>query len=188
MEKYTFKAILSRTIIVHTVTYFVMGLLALIYMNYSELFVDPGIKGLMRDVDSPWVAVGPMVQVVRGMLFGLVFYLLREVVLVRRFGWLILWVVLVFVGILSPFGAAPSSIEGVLYTNLPLWFHIIGLPEVVIQALLLAGLTHLWVNHPDWKSLDWAFGILFILVLLFSALGLLSALGFLVVPEGYSFF
>ena len=29
MEKYTFKSIVSRTAIVHTVTYFVMGILAL---------------------------------------------------------------------------------------------------------------------------------------------------------------
>ena len=105
----------------------------------------------MRPTDSPWVAIGPLLNVVRGLLFGMVFYLLREVVLARRSGWLILWVVLVIVGILSPFGAAPSSIEGVLYSTLPLWFHIMGLPEVMIQALLLAGLTHLWVNHPDWK-------------------------------------
>lgn len=187
MENYTFKSIMSRTAIVHTVTYFVMGILALAFLGYSDIFADPAVEGFMRPTDSPWVAIGPLLNVIRGLLFGIVFYLLRETIFPRRSGWLILWVVLVIVGILSPFGAAPSSIEGMIYTNLPLWFHITGLPEVLIQALLLAVLTHLWVNHPDWKSLDIAFGLIFILVIVFSVLGLLAGLGFLVVPDGFTF-
>lgn len=187
MENYTFKSIVARTAIVHTVTYFVMGILALVFVGYTAKFSDPAVAGFMRPTDSPWVAIGPLLNVVRGLLFGIVFYLLRETIFPRKAGWLILWVVLVVVGVLSPFGAAPSSIEGAIYSTLPLWFHIAGLPEVLLQALLLAGMTHLWVNHPDWKSLDWAFGLLFILVILFSVLGLLAGLGFLVVPEGFSF-
>ena len=32
-------------------------------------------------------------------------------------------------GIFSPFGAPPSSIEGMIYTVLPVWFHIVNFPE-----------------------------------------------------------
>ena len=64
--------------------------------------------------------------------------------------------------------------------------HVIGLPEVLLQALLLAVFTHLWVNHPDWKWMGWLFGILFALVVLFSTLGMLAALGILEVPAGFS--
>jgi O-antigen ligase len=86
---------------------------------------------------------------------------------------------LVIVGILSPFGAAPSSIEGMLYTVLPVWFHVAGFPEVFVQAGLLALLTHYWVNHPEKKWLGWLFGIVFALVILLSILGTLSAAGVL---------
>jgi hypothetical protein len=45
-------------------------------------------------------------------------------------------------GILSPFAPSPGSIEGMIDTILPMWFHRVGLPEVVIQALLLAFLAY----------------------------------------------
>jgi hypothetical protein len=62
---------------------------------------------------------------------------------------------------------------------MPMWFHIVGLPEVLIQSGLLAFLTHYWVNNPDKKWLGWVFGIIFVLVVLMSLLGLLAALGVL---------
>ena len=82
-------------------------------------------------------------------------------------------------GILSPFGAAPSSIEGMIYTVLPTWFHIVGYPEIFVQSGLLAFLTHYWVNHPEKKWLNWVFGILFVLTILMSSLGILAGLGML---------
>jgi hypothetical protein len=174
-------SIILKTTIVHTVTYFLMGLLALSIFDYAGRFADPTVANLMRQTNDPLVASGPLFQVVRGLLFGIAFYPLREIVFARKSGWRILWLVLVVVGILAPFGAAPSSIEGMIYTILPLSFHLIGLPEVVIQALLLAFLSHYWINHPEKKWLTWVFGIAFTLVLLLSTLGVLAGLGIL--PE-----
>ena len=182
MDNYSFKSIVWKTTLVHTVTYFLIGLLALYFMDYTAVFADPEVATYMRQTDTPWVAAGPLFQVVRGLLFGWAFFLLRQVVFARRSGWLIMWLVLVIIGILSPFGAAPASIEGAIYTNLPVMTHIIGLPEVLLQAFLLAVFTHMWVNHPHWKWMSWLFGILFALVVLFSALGLLAAMGILEVP------
>jgi hypothetical protein len=90
-----------------------------------------------------------------------------------------MWLVLVIVGILAPFAAAPSSIEGMLYTVLPMWFHIANFPEIFIQSAALAWLTHYWVNHPDKKWLGWVMGIITVVVILMSVLGALSALGVL---------
>jgi hypothetical protein len=92
---------------------------------------------------------------------------------------LTLWLVLVIVGILAPFAAAPSSIEGMLYTVLPTWFHIANFPEILIQSGVLAWLTYYWVNHPDKRWLGWLLGIATVIVILLSILGALSALGFL---------
>jgi len=134
---------------------------------------------MFRQTDHPLVAAGPLFQVLRGFLFGVVFYVLRELIFPRKNGWLILWLVLIIVGILSPFGAAPSSIEGMVYTVLPSWFHMVGYPEIMVQSGLLAFLTQYWVNHPEKKWLNWIFGITFILTILLSSLGILAALGML---------
>jgi hypothetical protein len=183
MKNTTFLSITVKTILVHTVTYFIVGLIFSTLLDYSAKFSDPAISIMMRPTSDPLVASGAWFQVLRGFLFGLAFYFLREIVFARKNGWMILWLVLVTVGILSPFGAAPSSIEGMVYTRLPIWFHFVGLPEILIQALVLAYLTYYWVNHPEKKWLAWVFGIAFALVLLMSTLGVLAGLGILQVPE-----
>ena len=182
MRNYTLPSVTLKTAVVHTVTYFLMGLLAFTFLDYAGRYADPTVAILMRHTDEPLVAGGPLLQVVRGLLFGLAFYPLREIVFARKHGWLILWLVLVIVGILSPFGAAPSSIEGMIYTVLPMWFHLVGLPEVVIQALLLAVLTSYWINHPEKKWLNWVLGIAFALVVLLSTMGVLAGMGILQTP------
>jgi hypothetical protein len=178
-NKFSFSAISLKATIVHTVSYFVIGFLAFTFFDYSAKFADPMITNMFRQTNHPLVAAGPLFQVVRGFLFGIVFYVLREVVFPRKYGWLILWLVLVIVGILSPFGAAPSSIEGMLYTVLPPWFHVMGLPEIIIQSGLLAFLTYYWVKYPEKHWLTWVFGILFVLCIIMSGLGILAALGML---------
>jgi hypothetical protein len=178
-NKYSFSVISLKSTIVHTVSYFVIGLLALTFLDYSAKFADPIVANVFRQTDHPLVAAGPLFQVLRGFLFGIAFYFLREIIFPRKYGWLTLWLVLVIVGILSPFGAAPSSIEGMIFTVLPAWFHLVGYPEVVVQAGLLAFLTHYWVNHPEKKWLNWVFGIIFVLSVLMSSLGILAALGML---------
>ena len=178
-NKFSFSVISLKSTIVHTVSYFVIGLLAFTFFDYSSKFADPVAANMFRQTDHLLVAAGPLFQVVRGFLFGIVFYFLREIVFHRKYGWLTLWLVLVIVGILSPFGAAPSSIEGMVYTVLPSWFHMVGYPEIMVQSGLLAFLTQYWVNHPEKKWLNWVFGILFMLTIIMSSLGILAALGML---------
>jgi hypothetical protein len=178
-HKFSFSVISLKTTIVHTVSYFIIGLLALIFLDYSAKFADPIVANMFRQTDHPLVAAGPLFQILRGFLFGIVFYVLRELIFAHKNGWLILWLVLIIVGILSPFGAAPSSIEGMVYTVLPAWFHMVGYPEILLQSGLLAFLTQYWVNHPEKKWLNWVFGIAFILTILMATLGILAALGML---------
>lgn len=178
-NKFSFSVISQKSTIVHTVSYSIIGLLAFTFLDYSAKFADPIVANMLRQTDHPLVAAGPLFQVLRGFLFGIVFYFLREIIFPRKYGWVTMWLVFVIVGVLSPFGAAPSSIEGMIYTVLPTWFHVVGFPEVFIQAGLLAFLTQYWVNHPEKQWLNWVFGILFMLSLLMSSLGILAALGML---------
>ena len=178
---YTLSAISLKAILVHTVTYFVIGFISYTVFDYTAKYADPLLGNFMRQTDHPLVAAGPMFQVIRGLLFGLVFYWLRDVFFARKNGWLYMWLTLLIVGVISPFGPSPSSIEGVLYSNIPLYFHFIGLPEVIIQSLLLAFCTHYWVRHPEKKWLGWLFGLIFVIVILMSILGILASVG--VIPR-----
>ena len=126
-------------------------------MDYSIKYAYPIVSASLRQTDHPMVTAGSLFQVLRGFLFGIVFYVLRDILDSKSRGWTTIWLVLIFVGILSPFGAAPGSIEGVVYSTLPMWFHIMSLPELLIQSFLLALLTHYWVNHPEKKWLSTSF-------------------------------
>jgi len=174
-RRITFLGLTLKTIVVHTVTYFIMGLLALAFLDYRTAFDAPVTREFMRSVDDPIVALGPGLQFIRGILFAVVFYLLRDTLFGRKNGWLIMWVMLVSLGILSTFGAAPGSVEGLLYTKMPVGLQLSGWLEVMIQALLLSGILYYWVNHPEKKWLVWVLGIIFALVIIFSIMGFMMA-------------
>ena len=169
----TFLGITFKTIIVHTVSYFVMGILAFTILDYTSLFSDPNFKNFMRQVNDPLVAAGPLFQPIRGILFAVVFYLFRETFFGKKNGWQSMWLALIIIGVFSTFGPAPGSIEGLIFTTIPLKFQLIGLPEVILQALLLSFVLYYWVNHPEKKWLPWTLTPLFILVIIFSVLGIL---------------
>jgi len=85
-----------------------------------------------------------------------------------------MWITLVVVGIVSTFGPAPGSIEGLIYTKVSfsgLWG---GLVEVLLQSFLLSVLTYYWVNHPEKRWLNWVFGVLFFIALILPVLGILA--------------
>ncbi|HUW95904.1 MAG TPA: hypothetical protein VMW58_08950, partial [Anaerolineae bacterium] len=80
---------------------------------------------------------------------------------------------LVALGVLSTFGPSPGSVEGMLYTVIPVSQQIMGWLEVVPQALLLSAILFYWVNHPKKRWLNWLMGVIFVVMLLLPALGLL---------------
>jgi hypothetical protein len=174
-KQITFLGLSIKTIAVHTVTYFIMGLLALTFLEYKTAFEEPITREYMRQVDDPIVALGPALQFIRGILFAIAFYPLREVVFGRKNGWLIMWLLLVTLGILSTFAAAPGSVEGLLYTKMPVNLQISGWLEVITQALLLSAILYYWVNHPEKKWLAWALGIVYGLTVTFSVMGFMLA-------------
>jgi hypothetical protein len=170
----TFLGLALKTIVVHTVTYFAVGLLASILLDYGTRFSDPSLSLLMRPIESAWVVAGPLFQPIRGIVFAIIFWLLREALFGKRYGWLIMWAMLVLIGIISTFGPSPGSIEGAVYTTLPWWTHVFGLPEVLLQSFLLSFLLYHWVNHPDRKWLTRVLIIAFIVCLALPILGLLA--------------
>lgn len=169
----SFMTLAIKTIVVHTITYFLMGILASTFLNYAERFARPEMACWMRQLDDPLIMAGPLLQPIRGLIFALAFYPLREILFGRKSGWLISWWLLVALGILSTFGPPPGSIEGMIYTRIPILDQLVGWLEVVPQALLLSVILFYWVNHPEKKWLNWVMGAVFFVMILMPVAGLL---------------
>ena len=180
----TLLALTLKSIVSHTLTYFLVGLVASVVFNYSADFARPELREYMRQIGDPIIALGPALQPLLGILFALAFYPLREILFGKKNGWLISWWLLVALGIISTFGPASGSVEGAIYTTLPFadQFFSGGMLEILTQSFLFSALLYYSVNHPEKRWLNWLLGILFVLVLLMSALGYLAATGAMPVP------
>ncbi len=165
--------LILKTVIVHTITYFVAGLLAYTLGGYETTFSEPPLSYLMRPTSDPLVMAGPLFQPVRGVIFASALFPLRNALLAERRGWLKLWWLLLALGVLSTFGPAPGSVEGLIYTVIPPLAQILGLWEVLLQSLLFSVILFYWVNHPGKRWLNWTLGIAFSIVMILPLLGLL---------------
>ena len=139
----------GRVVVVHTVTYFVFGLIMSNLLNYGRLFEQEIIRNFMRPIHSSSVFFGPLLQPIRGLLFALALWPLRDAIVERKHGWLVLWGLFVALGILGTPAAAPSSLEGLVYSRLPLWYHLIGLPEILLQTLAFSLILVFWEKRPS---------------------------------------
>jgi hypothetical protein len=171
----SFRSILYRTIISHTVTYFAIGVIAAILFGYTTRMIRPDVAPIIRKITDPILIAGPLFQPFRAALLAIVFYLLRDVLFSNRKGWLIMWCMLVVIGILTPFSASWGGIEGMIFFNLPLWDHIVGWPEVFSQTLLLSVILTYWVNHPKSKRLRAILFVGFLLAMLLPIIYLASS-------------
>ncbi len=172
-----------KAIVAHTLTYFVVGLVALNIFDYATQFAEADVRTFMRQTDDPIVALGPALQPIRGILFALAFYPLREILFWRQNGWLVTWWLLVSLGIFSTFGPSSGSVEGIIYTTLPLAEQFSGgMLEILTQSFLFSALLFYWMNHPEKRWMHWLLGTVFVLMILMSVMGFLVASGYIVVP------
>ena len=171
----SFRSILYRTIISHTVTYFVTGICASILLGYATRIIRPDVTPIIRKITDPILIASPLFQPLRAALLAIVFYLLRDVLFSNRKGWLIMWCMLVMIGILTPFSASWGGIEGMIFFNLPISDHLVGWPEVLSQTLLLSVILTYWVDHPKSKRLHTILLTGFILTMLLPIIALLTA-------------
>jgi hypothetical protein len=162
-----------KTVIVHTITYFVAGVLAYKLGGYEKAFSQPPLSYFMRPTSDPLVMAGPLFQPVRGVIFASALYPLRNVLFAKGRGWLTLWWLLLALGVLSTFGPSPGSVEGLIYTTIPPLAQILGLWEVLLQSLLFSVVLFYWVKHPGKRWLNWTLGIAFSILMILPLLGLL---------------
>ena len=167
-----------RVIALQIVTYFLAGITAFFLFNYESLFETAALRDFMRPVNSVWVALGPALQVFRGLLFAIVLFPIADLILSRKRGWLILWGLFVGLATLGTVGPSPGSFEGVLYTKVPLISHLTGLPEVLSQTLLFSIGLVAWCRRPArWHNVVAIVAV--VLIVAMSVLGALAAAGLL---------
>ena len=124
-----------KVMIYHVVTYIICGMIFSHLFNYKELFEYGIMKYYMRPADSVLSMVGPIFQIIRGLLFGAVLLILREKILTEKNSFLKLYALMVILGIYNTPGPAPGSIEGIIYSQVPWKFIICGSPEILMQTL-----------------------------------------------------
>jgi hypothetical protein len=165
-----FRVFLWRVIALHMITYFLVGLIAFNLFSYGTLYASGHLKYFMIPIDSLWVAAGPALQILRGILFAIILWPFRTTFLFEKYGWLKLWLLFVGLAILGTTGPSPGSLEGMIYTNLSFFEHISGMPEVLLQTLLFSLSLSIWYKKPSklWNIISI---ILVILILLMSAAG-----------------
>lgn len=167
----------GRVALIHTVTYFIFGLIMSNLFEYGRLFQQEIIRDFMRPIDSPYIILGPLIQPIRGLLFAVGLWPLRRIILESKHGWLILWSIFVVFGILGTPAAAPSSLEGIIYSKLPFWYHLIGLPEILLQTLTFSLVLVRWEKRreqPDTlpqKNLLWPDIVKAIMIASFAYMG-----------------
>ncbi len=134
----TFLDFALKVIVAHMATYFIFGIIFSNVFDYGEIFQRPIIRDYMIPMDEHNIVLGPFMQPLRGLIFAIGLWPLRRFLIEKKRGWLTLWGLLVTIGILSTPAASPGSIEGMLYSKLPMWYHLMGYPEIVLQTLVFS--------------------------------------------------
>lgn len=146
-----FKGYLKRFTLTHVVTYLVCGLIFMNLMNYEKEFIQNQYFAHFRSLDSPIVRAAILFQFIRGGMFALILYPFREKIIQSKYGWIMLFSIIYGLTCIGSVNATPGSIEGFIYTEVSIKEHLVGMPEVIVQALGFSMLFWLWERRAEAK-------------------------------------
>jgi hypothetical protein len=133
----------------------------------------------MHPVDSPIVALGPALQIFRGILIALIILPLRKTFFEEKNGLIKLGIVIFGLSLLSTIGPTWSSFEGYIYTKIPYKYQILGYPEAIVYVLLFIGILAVSKKYEHKKIITLLSIVITVLISLMSIMGFLSAKGLL---------
>ena len=170
-----------RIVSIHTIAYFIAGIFALVFMQYTEQFASETMSSIMRPVDSPWVALGPSLQIIRGILIALILLPFKEII-ISKHGWIKLAGLVFGLSYISTIGPTFGSFEGYIYTKIPCQYHLLGIPETLFYVFLFSFLLFAWYKKPVriWNII---IIILIVIIILMSIMGYFSSIGLLKVKS-----
>ncbi len=163
-----------RILAAHTIAYFIAGISASSLFNYAGYLSSGTMSLFMKPATAPLVALGPCLQIVRGLIMGLALLPIRDAFTKEKYGFLKLGLLILGLSVLSTFAAATGSIDGFIYTKLSFMEHIMGYPEAIWWIFLFIGI--LWTLYIlEKKAIDLIALFLLILIVLMSVAGYLDA-------------
>lgn len=140
------KNFIVKVTIVHVVTYIVCGMLSMLLFDYKSSVEQIG----MRDTGSLIVGLAPLFQIFRGFLFGIVLWMIRDVFLSKKNGWLIIWIIILILGVFNTPATSPCSIEYFIYCKPVSGTTKVvfgGLMEILIQTFLFSTISFYAIKH-----------------------------------------
>ena len=159
----------------HTIAYFIAGIFAVVVMNYRELYATEIISSVMLPVDTPIVALGPLLQVFRGIIIALILWPLRKAFFEEKYGLLKLGLIVIGLSLLSTIGPTMGSFDGYIYTKIPYMYQILGYPETIIYVLLFIGILAVSKKYAHKKVITILSIPIMVLICLISIMGYVMA-------------
>lgn len=141
-----------KVMVLHTITYLIVGSISSYLNDYESLFKMPIVRDLMISFDSKWIMYGPLLQPVRGFVYAIVLWPFRPFILSKEKGWLYIWSLFIGFAIIGPTAASPGSMEGLIYTKLPLYFHFVGMPEMLSKTFAFSTLLFYWDKRSEIRN------------------------------------
>jgi len=133
------------TTVTHVSLYFIFGIIfGVVIKGGHVMYAINELDVYFRPLSHPLVMSSSFLNIFRGITIALALYPFREKLFKDKLGWFYLWGLLEILGIISIYGAAPGSAEGVIYTKLPMWYHLRYLPDISLHTLTFSVLLFLW--------------------------------------------
>ena len=158
----------------HVIAYFIAGIFAVLVMGYQEHYLSEPLS-FMHSVDSAIVALGPGLQIFRGLLLALILLPLKETFTEGKKGFIKLGILILGLSLFLTIGPTIGSFDGFIYTNIPFMYQILGYPETFIYISLF--ISMLWISYKKQKKWIDILAILAVIVICaLSVMGYLFAL------------
>lgn len=136
-----------RFTVVHVFIYMVTGA---IFLTVQDAL--PGPTQVALETFTPYQPLGIIVimgQVLRSVILALILYPFYDTIIRGRYGLPALFGALWGVAWLGSVGPMPGSIEGVIYTEIPLVAHLLVLAVVALETFVFAWLFVRWERRGN---------------------------------------
>lgn len=167
-----------RITVAHTIAYFCAGIFALLVIDYKVWFSEGAISSFMLPTETPIVALGPAFQIIRGLIMAFVLLPMRKVFIDGNYGFFKLWLLVLGLSVFSTFAAAMGSLDGFIYTNVPIIEQIMGYPEALLWVTLFVGILKAFYKFEK-RAINIIAIVFFVLIVIMSIMGYLEGLGIL---------
>ena len=176
-NKISAKKYLWQMVYSHTIAYCFAGFIGLFV--YQELYDREIVSSYLRSANDPIVGLGPIMQLFRGLIIGLVILPIRKAFFNESKGLLKLGLIFVGLSLLSTIGPVISSFEGFIFMTMPIKYHFWGYPEAITYVLLFIGILKLSIKYDGKKIVTILSVIITLMIGLISILGFMAGKGYL---------